>query len=233
LKALSKRYVGLSHDVFSKLNAGLALDGIGSNLYSDFKKNHLLNREEAITAYQNLLEQNTGKTAFYRPNDYLFGFTNEYYDIPLTDSGYIYTTEAVPFLQIVLAGYIPTYGPTINFSSNSRDDLLRQVDFDVYPSYFLTQEVTAKILNTRSDWIYTSSYAQWGQDIKQTYQWMNAILGPVEGQAIIARHTLAAGVYATTYENGKQIIVNYHETPFSYQGITVGGMDAVIREAVP
>jgi hypothetical protein len=233
LAAMSRRYSYLSEDVLSKLNAGLALDGIGFILYGDFKKNHLLDREEAITAYQEMLAKNQISTAFYMPNDYMFGFMKAYYDMPLSDSGYIYTTEPVPFLQIVLAGYVPFYGPAVNFSSNSRDDLLRQVDFDVYPSYFLTQEVTAKILNTHSDWIYTSSYDQWGGEIKQTYQWMNSLLGPVEGQEIVARQILADGVVATTYENGKQIIVNYNDTPFSYRGVTVGSKDAVIREVAP
>jgi hypothetical protein len=233
LAAMNKRYSSLSHDVFYKPNVGLALDGIGSTLYGDYKRNHLLNREESIVAYQDMLAKNQGSTSFYMPNDYMFGYMKAYYDIPLTDSGYIYTTETVPFLQIVLAGYVPFYGPAINFSSNARDDLLRQVDFDVYPSYFLTQEVTAKILNTSSNWIYTSSYAQWGQEIKQTYQWMENLLGPVEGQEIVARQVLADGVVATTYENGKQIIVNYNDTPFSYRGVTVGSKDAVIREVVP
>jgi hypothetical protein len=233
LAAMSKRYTSLSEDVFSKLNAGLALDEIGSTLYGDFKKNRLSNREEAIAAYQDMLAKNQISTAFYTPNDYMFSYMKAYYDIPLTDSGYVYTTETVPFLQIVLAGYVPFYGPAINFSSNSRDDLLRQVEFDVYPSYFLTQEVTAKILNTHSDWIYTSSYAQWGREIVQTYQWMNSLLGPVEGQEIISRQTLANGVVATTYENGKQIIVNYNDSPFTYRGVTVESKDAVIREVAP
>lgn len=233
LNALSARYSSLSRQVVSQLEAGLALDGFGSMLYSDFKNRHFLNREEAILKYQDLLDQNRVSTSFYKPNDYMFGFMKDYYDMPLTTSGYIYMTEAVPFLQIVLSGYIPFYGPAINFSANPQLDLLRQADFDVYPSYFLTNEVTAKILETSSDWIYTSSYAQWGQSIRQTYAWLDNLLGPVEGQEIVARQLLAAGVSATTYANGKQIIVNYNDTPFIQAGLRVESQDAVIREVQP
>jgi hypothetical protein len=230
---LSKRFASLSKDVFSKLNAGLALDGLGSTLYSDFKKNHVLSRTDAIDLYQKLMSAEKGNTSFYMPNDYMFGYMKAYYDMPLTDSGYIYTTNTVPFLEIVLAGYVPYYGPALNFSSNLQEDLLRQVDFGVYPSYFLTNEVTAKILNTSSDWIYTSSYHQWSQEIKQTYQWLNNLLGPVKGQEIVARQILEDGVVTTTYANGKQIIVNYNDTPYSASGVTVSGKDAIIREVVP
>ena len=233
LDALSDRYLAFSQDVFSHPGVGMAVDGIGWTLNSDFKKNHFLSREQAITEYQNLLAKNQGPMAFFAPNDYLFTYTRAYYDMPLGDNGYIFTTEAVPFLEIVLAGYIPYYGPALNFSSNVQDDLLRQVDYGVYPSYFLTQEVTARILNTTSEWIYTSSRAQWLEEIKQTYQWMNALLAPVKGQVVFARQTLAPNVIATTYANGKQIIVNYGDTPFRLGNITVKAKDALLRDVMP
>jgi hypothetical protein len=234
--ALNERYSSLSQDVFSRLQAGLALDGIGAMLYSDFKSGNLLNREEAILRYQEMLERNGGSaasTAFYKPNDYLFKYAKAYYDIPLTNNGYIFSTDTVPFLQIVFAGYIPYYGSALNFSSNLRDDLLRHADFGSYPAYFLTNEATAKILNTPSNWIYTSSYSQWGEEIEQTYQWLDNLLGPVKGQGIVAREVLAEGIVVTTYENGKQIVVNYTNDAFSTVDMTIEGKNAIIREGNP
>lgn len=232
-EAVSQRFSNLNADVTSQLNAGLALDGIGSTLYSDFKAGNFLNREQAIARYRSLMEANPGRKAFYTPNDYMFGLMDAYYDMPLSNNGYIYTSEAVPFLQIVLSGYVPYYGPAMNFSSDPQTDLLRHVEYGVYPSFFLTQEVTGRIINTRSSWLYTSSYQQWGSEINQTYQWLNALLGPFKGQSIIAREMLADGVAAVTYENGKQILVNYTDQPFNAGGTVVNAKDAVIREVVP
>lgn len=233
ITALNKRYLSLSQNIFTNEDIGLALDGIGNFLYSDYKEDFNLTRQDAITGYQELMSKNPGKMAFYLPNDYMFSFMSAYYDLPLDDNGYIYTTESAPFLQVVLAGYVPYYGPALNFSANNENDLLKQVDFGAYPSYFLTNEVTAKILETNSDWIYTSSYGQWGKAVQQTYQWMNALLGPVEGQEIIARQKLAEGISATTYANGKQVIVNYNDAPFVYNGVTIEGRNASILEVVP
>jgi hypothetical protein len=233
LEALTERYTQLSEDLASELQAGWALDGVSSNLYSDFKDGHFLNREVTIQMYQALLAADNVTTAFYIPNDYMFGNMQAYYDIALSDSGYIYSTQTVPFLQIVLAGYVPYYGKALNFSSNLRADLLRHVDFGVYPSYFLSQEVTAEILNTNLSWVYTSSYAQWGEEIEETYQWLNALLGQVKGERIEARQSLAPGVVATTYSNGRQIIVNYNSQPFTGEGLTIDSLDAVIREVRP
>jgi hypothetical protein len=227
---LRQRYSALSNDIASQLGSGLALDNIGWTLYSDFRESHLLNREAAIAAYQTLLAESPLRLGFYRPNDYLFSLAQAYYDMPLSDNGYIYTSEAVPFLPIVLAGYLPYYGAALNFSSNRQDDLLRQVEYGIYPSYFLTHEATANMLNTPSSWIYTSSYDQWGAQIQQTYQWMNALLAPVRGQEIVAHEKLEDGVFATTYANGRQIIVNYTDSPFVRSGITVEANNALLLE---
>lgn len=233
LDTLRQNYTSLSKDVFNNLKAGLALDGISTMLYSDFKNGHLLTREEAIKAYQELLASNPVGSALYTPNDYLFGLMQAYYDMPLSSSGYLFTTDTVPFLQIVFAGYVPYYGPALNFSSNAKMDLLRQVDYGAYPAYFLTNDVTAKILNTKSNWIYTSSYKQWSQEIKQTYQWLNNLLGPVSGQTIVARQVLVEGVVAVTYSNHKQIIVNYSNQPYSAGDMVVSSQDAALREVLP
>ncbi len=233
LRALRDYYTSISQDVLRDLNAGLALDGIGTNLYSDHKKRNELSREEAIEAYRSLLSENRLSTAFYLPNHYLFRYMQAYFDIPITDNGYIYTSETVPFLQIAFSGYVPMYGTALNFSSNLQEDLLRHADFGVYPSFFLTNEATAKILDTKSNWIFTSAYVQWEEEVKRTYLWLNNLLGPVKGQEIVARTKLAEGVNATTYSNGKMILVNYTDRPYLFGNVTVNGRDAILSEAAP
>ena len=233
LRALSERYSSLSSDIFTDLHAGLALDEFGSLVYSDFKEKNFLNREDAIRMYQELIAQTGGATAFYMPNDYMFRYMQAYYDIPLTDSGYIYTSETVPFLQIVLSGYVPYYGPALNFSSNLQDDLLAHVDSGTYPSYFITNEVTARILDTRANWIYTSSIDQWSESIQQAYEWLNNLLGPVKGESIVARQVLRDRVVATTYSNGIQLIVNYSDQPYYAVGYMISSKDAIARQVSP
>jgi hypothetical protein len=231
--SLNRYYSAISNSIRQETKAGLALDGISSNLFSDFKSGHFLNREESIQNYQELLTLSDTSLAFYLPNDYLFRFMRAYYDIPVSDSGYIYTTDTIPFLQIVFTGYIPVYGAGLNFSSNLQEDLLRQVDYGVWPSYFLTHEITAKILDTKSSWIYTSSINQWAAQIETTYQWLNSLLGPVKGQGIISRQELSQGVFATTYANQKKIIVNYTDQPFTFGNVSIGARDAVLVEVKP
>jgi hypothetical protein len=228
--ALGERYRSLTRAMSNTPEMGVALDGIGFTLYSDFRNDQILNREAAIQRYQEIVAETGSDTAFYVPNDYMFPYMRAYYDMPLTDSGYLYTTEAVPFLQIALAGYVPMYGRALNFSPNLRADLLRHADFGVYPSYFLTHAPTSTLLRTSSAWIFSSSYEQWGPEVEENYQWLNALLAPVKGQHVVAREMLSRGVYATTYSNGMQIVVNYNSAPYTDGSLVVDPEEAIIRE---
>jgi hypothetical protein len=233
LPAVEKRFLSLSQDVEKRLPAGLALDNIGNTLYSDFRRGQSLNRQETIAAYQALLTQSRVPLAFYAPNDYLFGYASAYYDIPLDSSGYTYTAEAVPFLQIALSGYIPYYGEALNFSADVRADLLRHAEYGAYPSFFVTYEETARILNTRSNWIYVSAYQQMKPEIEESYAWLNTLLSRVKGASIVEHEEIASDVFATTYSNGWQIIVNYRDRPVTVDGLTIPARDAIAREATP
>ena len=82
-------------------------------------------------------------------------------------------------------------------------------------------------------WIYSSSYEQWGQEIEQTYRWLNNLLQQVKGHTIVSRQVLGDGVVATTYSNGQQIVVNYGDVPYSAGDLVVNGKDAAIREVQP
>lgn len=232
LPAVEQRYRRLAQDV-AAAGIGLALDSISTTLYSDFNKGTLQNRQQELAAYQSLLATQADGFGLYHPNDYLFGAMRAYYDMPLRDNGYIYTAQSVPFLPIVLAGYVPYFGEALNFSANITEDNLRHVDYGIYPAFFLTQEPTATMLSTSSNWIYTSSYAQWGEQIQQTYRWMNALLGPVRGQPIVSREQVTSGVFVTTYANGRQIVVNYTATPFFLNGVTVNAHDAALQQVQP
>lgn len=230
---LKARFTAFSRNVRDKLPAGLALDTIGSILYADFRRGNTLNRKEAIAAYQTLLADSPIPLALFMPNDYLFAQARAYYDIPITDNGYIYTTATVPFLPIVLSGYVPYYGEALNFSPDVRGDLLRHAEYGAYPSFFLTYEETARILNTRSSWIYVSAYRQLEAQIEDSYAWLNALLAPVQGASITGHEQITPQVFATTYSHGKQILVNYGEQPVTLYGRTIPARDAVLREMTP
>jgi len=229
-ESIERRYRSLAESAAAHAPLGLAIDGVGRILYSDHRDSASLNREEMRRAYQTLFADAPVRLGMYAPNDYMLGAVSAYYHIPIDDNGYIYTSQSVPFLPIALSGCMPYYGSPLNFSSNREGDLLRHIEYGVYPAFFLTYEDTANMLNTPSIWMYSSSYEQWGEDIRQTYNTINAVLAPVRGQRITGHTLLIDGVFMTTYANGRQIVVNYLDRAYNHDGTLIEARSAVLLE---
>ncbi len=226
LKNITKRLEGL--DQMKGLDSiEFALGTMGYTLYSDFKTSQFLNRENAITAYRDVWEKMNHRLSFYSPNDYALKYARNIYDVPVTNSGYVYASDTVPFLQIALSGKINMYSTALNFSSDILFERLRLVDFNVYPSFYLTHDATSKILDTSSNWIYSSAYAQWDDSIASTYMWMDHILSQVKGASILKRQIPQEGISVITYSNSKTIVVNYTSNDIFYEGHQVKAFDAI------
>jgi hypothetical protein len=211
----------------------LALDVIGNTLYSDFKSGNQLNREGAKVAYTEAFASVGRPLSFYAPNDYALAYTKNLYDAPLSNSGYLYTTDSVPFMSIALAGYVNLYSTPLNFSSDLTFERLRLVDYQLYPSFMVTHHPTSRILLTYSNWIYSSQYSQWSDKIIDTYAWMADRLEPVKGATVQSRTVPQTGISVITFSNGQTMIVNYTTQPYTWASITVPANDAWVGEIQP
>ncbi|MCA1319669.1 DUF5696 domain-containing protein [Bacillus tianshenii] len=202
----------------------LAVDTTGYTLFSDFNKGMKSTRSEMIQTYQEtfgLYQEQMGGLSFYKPNDYAWGYMDKYLDMPMYSSSYMFVTDTVPFLQIVLKGYKPYYASFSNFSHNPTEEVLRMIEFGAYPSFYLTTESSQELLKTPSRGLYTSEFDVWKEQVIDQYKAVKESLGEVENMTITDRIVHKKGVVEVVYENGVSIIINYTEAPFSVQGVEV------------
>ncbi len=85
----------------------LAIETTASRLFSHFTGEGST-RAEAVETYSELFDElakGMGELSFYKPNDYAWSHMDRYLDAPLYSSNYLFVTDTVPFLQIVLKGY--------------------------------------------------------------------------------------------------------------------------------
>lgn len=210
----------------------LALDATGYISFSDYSKDKKSNRIETLETYSQLYEvlsKHVGGLALYEPNSYALAATERYLDIPMYSSNYVFETDTVPFLQIVLKGYIPYYAPFSNFHSDPEDELLRMIEYGAYPSFLLTSEPSQLLRKTASKDVYTSEYSIWKDDVVQQYNVIKESLGQVKGEEIVSRYIPAKGISEVTYANGVKIVVNYTNKPYSSQEINVPAKGFVVE----
>lgn len=211
----------------------LAIDTTGYQLFSDFSKDKKLTRMDTIEKNNEIfteLQDKVGPTALYQPNVYAWNQAEKYFDVPMNSSNYIYETDTVPFLQIVLKGYIPYYAPFSNFNSNPEDELLRLIEYGAYPSFILTEEASHLLAKTPSKNIYTSQFAIWKDEIGKQYNQVKETLGHVEGQTIESRIIPKSGVVEVTYSNGTVIIVNYTNSEYNKDGLKISAKSFGVLE---
>ena len=207
---------------------GWSLDDIGYRLYSDYLKGNPDTRttiREQIEETLASLSQN-GQIQVIRPADYLFPYVDSYLSVPMTGSQTLFETDSVPFLQIVLSGYMEIFAPYTNQSFYSRADILKQIDFGTYPSYLLTEDDNYALRKTASSDLRSTRIADWQEHILATADEMKAVLGPVRGQSISDRVVLETGLVKTVYETGA-VYVNYHAEARTADGHSIPGGSAL------
>lgn len=204
---------------------GVAVDRTGYKLYSDFSKLETSTRQHSALDYGTMakyLNRVVGHTVFYMPNAYLLKYSQQIFDIPMSSSQYMYETDSVPFLQIVLHGYKDYFAPLSNFDANPRQELLRMIDYGAYPSFYLTQQASWELKDTPSRNIYTSRYADWKTEIVSEYHQVNQALKLVQNATLVNRTLInRGGVVADAYSNGVTILVNYGTVPEKIGNITL------------
>jgi len=203
-----------------KSNEKIAIDGYGNYLYGDSDNNYT--REEAYALLTNSI---TEKVPMFKPNAYFFTNTSAYLNMPLYHDGLRFITDSVPFLQIVLSGYIPYYSTYLNFSANQKLDVLKCVEYGSFPSYLLTEEESHNLSDTLSSNLYATTYSRLSSDMTKNINYINGALSYVSGSSITGREVLDSGVVKVTYDSGVSIIVNYKESSYNYNGTIINSMD--------
>nr|MDA3931550.1 DUF5696 domain-containing protein [Mycoplasmatota bacterium] len=97
------------------------------------------------------------------------------------------------------------------------------------PSYLLTEERPSNLAGTDLESFYTSQFDVWNQTIIEEYEWINQALTYVQGEEIISREIPDEGIAVIGYSNGVEIIVNYTNNSYNYDGQTVQPMDYWVR----
>lgn len=184
--------------------------------------------QETITEALSQLEEQK-EVYLELPHSYLFGVADAIYSAPSQHSQLLFESDLVPFYEIVLSGSVKLFSTPLNFGSQERQDILRLIDFNLYPSFMATAEESAELNNSNTQDIYYSEFGALSEDIKAIYEEVSAILTPVMGAEVLSREIPANNISVTEYSNGQTIVVNYSSRPYDYEGVEVAAQSAVVR----
>ncbi len=201
---------------------GFDLANIGAMIYGDYSKNEKMSRSGCMELFSSVAAEAGANQALEHPNQYMWNSTADYTNMPMNNSQYLFETDSVPFLQIVLKGSIDYYAPYANQGFYNKMNRLKMIEYGAYPSFIVIARENERLKDTPLEDYFSLNYNDWSDIIREVYGFVNGALKKVEGSAIVEHRMLAVGVAAVTYDNGKTIYVNYlNEEYVTGQGLHI------------
>lgn len=201
---------------------------IGSNLYFDYNKNAAANRKDTAYTFKNLA-LNTHKeiptVVTENANAYLFSGIDWNMYVPSKDNEFLFSDENIPFLQMVLHGYIVYTGNGDNYQYNKEYQTLKNIEYGYLPFYYLTENEPFEIRKEKGyDYFYATVAKNWESTIIETYKQYEKDFGDIWNKKIINHKKLNENVSLTTYENGVKVYVNYSDKSQIIDNVKVESM---------
>ncbi len=184
--------------------SGISAGTLGSDLNSDFDKKDAYNRDDSKSLVMELLakmQEDFGKVMVNGGNLYAVKNSDYILDIPLDSSQYLRTSEAIPFMGMVLHGYVQFAGTSLNMAGDIDQEMLKAIENGAVPYFLLAYENT-DILKKDTEYkkMYSVNFKIWAESgLVEKYKILNEALKDVQDK-IIVNHEFIKGVRVLTAE---------------------------------
>ncbi|HPE95371.1 MAG TPA: DUF5696 domain-containing protein, partial [Bacillota bacterium] len=201
---------------------GISVASLGEILNSDFYKDDPLNREDSKTFYTRLMttiEENNENVMISGGNAYMLAYVDDITNVALEDSRSIYSAASVPFLGMVLHGYITFSGTALNLAGDYQYTLLKTIENGAVPYFVLAIRNTSELKTSDFTEYYSVRYSIWIDDIMKTYHTLNDLLSDVQYSPIESHDFISKDyrVVKVTFENGISFYINYTLEDYVYK----------------
>lgn len=216
--------------------SGLRLEWLGNTLAYNYFSKRYITVSETLSFYNEMLagtEAAFGSASVQGGSLYAAQGASLMTEIPMSDNRYQYTTESVPFYQIVMHGVRDYTGTPGNLSSDMEREVLRWVEMGYLPYFELAWSDTEDLMYTEYQSLFSAKFSDWREEAARiAKQFQSGELAQLHG-ALITRHDkLSADVRRVTYDNGLTVYVNYSQEAAVFDGLTIPARDYIVVEGV-
>lgn len=193
----SRFYEKLTENYLEYDPIGISVSTLGMYLNSDFDEEEPYNREDSKKFTMNAfeyLDKHYGEVLTSGGNSYTWKYVDYITDIALDSSRYSQSAAAVPFLGMVLHGYVQFTGTAVNMEGNIDYAMLKAIESGASLKYILSYQNTSEL----KEWVtlskyFSVKYEYWQNDLVDMYNEINALLGGVQ-TSLIEEHEFLEGV---------------------------------------
>lgn len=228
------RYLtSFGEEIREAYDSGLSIRDLGRDLGSDYLRQDEINREKAMHMWTQSLDtlKEAGQPMMFEyGNAYTLPYADVILDTPSKSSEYQITDQSIPFLQMVLHGYVDYSLEAANLSGDWEGILLKSLEYGAVPRFTVMDERGSILKNTNYSDYFSVDVDLWQDHIIEAYQKLEPVLGPLRTETIERHEQLAEGVSQITYSNGQVLTVNTSLDAYSDDGMTVPAMDFIVEK---
>ena len=128
---------------------GISASTLGTDLNSDFNTDNPHNREDVKGYVQKVLERmkqdSGGNVMIDGGNAYTYAYVNHILNMATSSSNYLDSSASIPFISMVLHGYISYAGAPTNNASNINYEILKMIETGSNPYFLLCAQNTSAL----------------------------------------------------------------------------------------
>lgn len=210
--------------------SNIGFEDVGNTLAGDYNPKDRVSRETSMNMQvdkMKALKESGSLVMTTSGNQYAVPYSDYITDVDIDTRTVNIIDESVPFYQIALHGLVNYSGSAINLSEDQTDMILKSAETGAGLYYTFMYAPTSELQDGEFTQFYACNFMDWKDTAIELYNKFNSNLGDVYNQYIVAHEKLANGVYKTTYESGKSVIVNYNYADYDYNGKTIPKRDFV------
>ena len=200
---------------------GLSINNIGDILLGNHDRQRRTERSTSKEYYIKILEliKESGMEAMATGwNSYMFPYIDGLQQVPTFANQFFMGPEEVPFVAGLVRGHMPYFSRPLNVSENLKRETLRLLEFGISPSFELTYQDAIILRNTSYNFLFSSKYDEWMEDIAGIYKLITGDAAHLAGLEITDHKKISDDVYSTEYEDGTVVVVNYRNSGYEYEG---------------
>ena len=194
---------------YNKLNPiGVSVSTLGSYLTSDFDKEDAYHREDSKEYAEMLfesLQQDYGRVMTDSGNLYSLKYVTDVLNMPLDSSDYVNASATIPFMGMVLHGYLNYAVEALNTVGDIDYAILRAIENGAGAYFLLSYENTSELKTaTGMSKYYSVSFSIWLEDMVEAYNKLNNAIKDLQTERIVD-HEFLVGERVVTDEELEEI----------------------------
>ncbi len=200
-------------EAYSKYGAkNVSVGTLGSDLNSDFDRDDPYDRNDSqqyVASVLKQLDEGYENVMIDGGNAFAIKYADHILNISFDSSRFAKASYSVPFMSMVLHGYVQYAGTPTNMASDSGYELLKIIENGANPYYMLSYQNLTKLKEANSAYskYYSVSFQIWLEDLIENYNKINDELGSLQTETI-ERHIFLDGIRTHTAEEEESYVEN-------------------------